>query len=229
MDDIRIKFGLIGHPKLEKLKLMIGDQALERLITLWIRVAQNKPRGNLKDLDDMDIALYAGYKGDASEFVSALKNCKWLKDNGNGLEIQDWKEHQPWVYHSPERSERARQAALVRWGDEQDAKSMQEACETHKERNAPSPTPNPSPNPKPNPKKFIPPSLDDVVSYFQENGYSNKSAKQAFEYYNVADWHDSTGKKIKNWKQKMRGVWFKDENKEGGIKNKKMSSDAFNV
>ena len=31
--------------------------------------------------------------------------------------------------------------------------------------------------------------------------------------YDVADWHDSQGKQIKNWKQKAYQVWFKDENK----------------
>jgi len=62
-------------------------------------------------------------------------------------------------------------------------------------------------------KKFIPPSVDDVVKYFKENGYTEISAIKAFNYYSVAEWKDSKGKKVKNWKQKMQGVWFKDENK----------------
>ena len=36
---------------------------------------------------------------------------------------------------------------------------------------------------------------------------------KAFDYYDCADWHDSKGNKVKNWKQKMQAVWFKDENK----------------
>jgi hypothetical protein len=39
-------------------------------------------------------------------------------------------------------------------------------------------------------------------------------AKRAFDYYDVANWKDSKNNQVKNWKQKMRGVWFKDENKE---------------
>lgn len=62
-------------------------------------------------------------------------------------------------------------------------------------------------------KKFTPPTLQEVVDYFKEKGYKESAGKKAFEYYNEADWDDSTGKKIKNWKQKMIGVWFKDENK----------------
>jgi hypothetical protein len=62
-------------------------------------------------------------------------------------------------------------------------------------------------------KKFAPPKLLDVVDYFIEKGYTPESAKKAFEYYELGDWKDSSGKKVKNWKQKMNGVWFKPENK----------------
>lgn len=61
-------------------------------------------------------------------------------------------------------------------------------------------------------KKFIAPSVSDVVVYFTENGYSESSAKTAFNFYNVANWIDSKGNPVKNWKQKMQGVWFKPEN-----------------
>lgn len=62
-------------------------------------------------------------------------------------------------------------------------------------------------------KVFIPPTELEVIAYFFENGYSDYSAKKAFQYYDSAKWIDSKGSKIKNWKQKMVGVWFKDENK----------------
>lgn len=60
-------------------------------------------------------------------------------------------------------------------------------------------------------KAFIPPTLQEVEQYFLENGYTN--AKKAFDYYSVSDWFDSKGTKVANWKQKMQGVWFKEENK----------------
>lgn len=60
---------------------------------------------------------------------------------------------------------------------------------------------------------FVPPTLEDVRAYFRENGYSEAKAVEAFNYYDVANWHDATGKPIKNWKQKMIGVWFKEENR----------------
>jgi len=58
-----------------------------------------------------------------------------------------------------------------------------------------------------------PPSLDSVKAYFIENGYSETAGIKAFNYYSVSDWKDKNGVKVKNWKQKMQGVWFTDDNK----------------
>ena len=57
------------------------------------------------------------------------------------------------------------------------------------------------------------PTLEEVKKYFQEKGYRDDVAEKAWESYEVADWHDSQGKKIKNWKQKMIQVWFQDNHK----------------
>jgi hypothetical protein len=59
---------------------------------------------------------------------------------------------------------------------------------------------------------FNTPSILEVKEYFKENGYSEQSADKAYKYYSVADWYDSKGNKVKNWKQKMQSVWFKPEN-----------------
>jgi len=81
-------------------------------------------------------------------------------------------------------------------------------------------------NKKPQTKKsFIPPVIEDVVKFFDENGYAN--GERAWNYYNDADWKDSTGKPVKNWKQKMRGVWFRPENIKPKQKEKLPSVDEF--
>lgn len=61
-------------------------------------------------------------------------------------------------------------------------------------------------------KEFIKPTLEEVEQYFSENRYKKEIAKKAWMSYDVANWHDSQGKKILNWKQKMIQVWFKPEN-----------------
>jgi hypothetical protein len=60
---------------------------------------------------------------------------------------------------------------------------------------------------------FIKPSVNEVIAYFEEKGYKKEIAEKAFNYYDSADWKDSKGNKVKNWKQKMNGNWFKDEYK----------------
>lgn len=63
-------------------------------------------------------------------------------------------------------------------------------------------------------KIFSPPSIFEFENYFFENGFSKKLAQRAFESYDVADWIDSRGNPVLNWKQKCQNVWFKEENKE---------------
>lgn len=57
-------------------------------------------------------------------------------------------------------------------------------------------------------KAFTPPSLEEVVAYFSEK-HLNGDPKKFYEYYSVANWHDSKGNPIKNWKQKALAVWDK--------------------
>ena len=63
-----------------------------------------------------------------------------------------------------------------------------------------------------------PPSLEEIILYFDENGYTKDSATKMFEYYEESRkpsgrvWKDGRGNTVKNWKQKARSVWFKPDN-----------------
>ena len=57
------------------------------------------------------------------------------------------------------------------------------------------------------------PTLEEVQTFFKENGYNVEIGTKAFRYYADANWRDSRGEPVRAWKQKMRGVWFKDEHK----------------
>lgn len=61
-------------------------------------------------------------------------------------------------------------------------------------------------------KKFIPPSLDEVEQYVEENGMVI-DAKYFFDYYDTGDWQDKDGNPIKSWKQKAL-TWNRREQKE---------------
>jgi len=71
-------------------------------------------------------------------------------------------------------------------------------------------------------KEFIPPTLNEVKKYFEQEGYKEDVAERAFRHYNSANWHNSKGKKVLNWKQTMGTNWMTPENK---IKE---SSNQFN-
>ena len=62
-------------------------------------------------------------------------------------------------------------------------------------------------------ERFEPPTVEDVENYFIENGFRKDSGTRAYNYYAIAEWRDSKGNQVKNWKQKMQAVWFKEENK----------------
>jgi hypothetical protein len=70
------------------------------------------------------------------------------------------------------------------------------------------------------------PSLSEVRNYFDENGYDPNVGEKAFKIYNASlednpkrrYWRDSRDNLIKNWKMKMRSVWFKPENVKGNNK-----------
>jgi hypothetical protein len=59
---------------------------------------------------------------------------------------------------------------------------------------------------------FVPPLLNEVKLYFKENNYTEESAVKFFNYYDCANWKDSKGNQVKNWKQKAQSVWFIEEN-----------------
>jgi hypothetical protein len=79
---------------------------------------------------------------------------------------------------------------------------------------------------QPKKKVFIPPTFEEFESYCAENNHKGIAAT-AFKGYEVADWHDSRGKKIKNWKQKLQHVWFREENADGKIVAKKETMDEM--
>ena len=63
-------------------------------------------------------------------------------------------------------------------------------------------------------KNFTPPTLEEVKSWFIENGSTAEAGAKAWQYYTDGDWVDSKGTPVKNWRQKMRGGrWLEDKPK----------------
>lgn len=62
-------------------------------------------------------------------------------------------------------------------------------------------------------KGILYPDIEEVKKFFSDNGYSAAKGGEAWAYYSEAGWVDSRGNVVLNWKQKMRAVWFKPENR----------------
>lgn len=77
----------------------------------------------------------------------------------------------------------------------------------------------PSPQEPKKKKKFVrdnPPSLKEWTAYCKEHGFES-IASRSYISYKEANWEDSQGNPLRNWKQKLQQVWFREENK--GQKN----------
>lgn len=81
---------------------------------------------------------------------------------------------------------------------------------------------------KPKQKKgFQKPTIDEVVEFFRSKGLNEIIAKKAFEHYDMADWKDSHGKPVVNWKQKMNTNWV--SNNQDKQQYKYIENDLFSV
>lgn len=114
--DIRISVSFKGHRKRKKLKMYLEcESAVDYLIDFWISVATDRPSGELNGLDNLDLALMAGWNGDPDEFVGAMIKAGFIDDTEVGLFVHDWPEHNGYASAAKERSDAARRAAKARW------------------------------------------------------------------------------------------------------------------
>lgn len=61
-------------------------------------------------------------------------------------------------------------------------------------------------------KEFVPPTAEQVTEYAASCGYLI-SAGDFMHFYESNDWKDSNDRPIKNWKLKLRQVWFRNARK----------------
>ena len=149
--DIRLAVSFRGHRKRKRLRLLLGSGSTDCLIDLWIATAMTHPSGVLQGMDEIDIALEAGWEGDPQHFVAALMECGFLEKSDTGAyALHDWSDHQGYVIHAERRKANARNAAAARW-DARQEKAMQGACGQQADGNSPSPLPSPVPEPSPEP------------------------------------------------------------------------------
>ena len=190
--DIRISISFKGHRKRVKLQQLLGKGATDYILDLWINTALNHPKGILTGMDESDIAIEAGYSGDANKFVDAMLRCGFLDRHEDGTYyIHDWDEHQRYVMFAPERSEKAKRAVEAR-ENKRVSKNTNEIISIDvlddlnvEPRLSPSPTPSPNPDPSPKPKPSLKKGKDksnsECLDLFDEfyRAYPRKTEKSA--------------------------------------------------
>jgi len=182
----------------------VGEEQLNELIKLRIIDVENGMI-YIKFLhDQFEECLELGNKR------SKAAKARWNKQKNNNSmqlhtdEMQD--------YADKNRKEENREEGNRE--DEINAKSPTESSDNVDALDAP-----PTDTPKDVCKNNKRPTIDLVIDYFVKNGYSKEAAEEAFEYYEAGTepgqiyWRDSKGNEVRSWKQKMRGVWFKEHNK----------------
>lgn len=111
--DYRIKIGFFRHHKTRKLEQRLGEAGVIALIRLWEYAAEFRPDGSLSGMNEEDIALAAGWRGDGN-LVSTLIEIGWLDEEPGCLSLHDWLEHNPWAADAEERSDKGRLSRLFR-------------------------------------------------------------------------------------------------------------------
>ena len=119
MMDIRVNVDFFQHPKTIKLQRRLGLGGVTALLQLWMWAAKNRPDGELRDMDEEDIEIAAGWRSDLTSdpdrdrgFAATLADLRWLDIQQKGsrtiYSLHDWAEHNPWAAETTTRSDWAR-------------------------------------------------------------------------------------------------------------------------
>jgi len=134
-NDIRLSTGFFHHPKSVKLQRRLGPEGIVALLQLWTWAANNRSDGGLSGMDAEDIAIAAGWSGEAEKLVDVLVSTRFLDGAEGSYCLHGWQEHQAYAAAEPARVEKARKAALARW-NKQDAPSNAPSMPEHAPSNA---------------------------------------------------------------------------------------------
>jgi len=117
--DIRLSITFKNHRKRKKLRMLLGPDSTDYLLDLWLSVALERPTGDLYGLDEVDIAIMAGYPNDPNTFVSTLVDTGFIDVSYDGdkkhYSLHDWVDHNGWASAAADRQDKARFSQLARW------------------------------------------------------------------------------------------------------------------
>jgi hypothetical protein len=115
--DFRLAVDFADCPKVEKIVRRLGDSSFRCVVRLFGWCARNRPDGILLNLDVEDIAIAAGWLGDAEAFCHTLSEVRLIdrSDVHHCFALHDWRDHNPWAAEANGRSDHARRVNHERW------------------------------------------------------------------------------------------------------------------
>lgn len=116
MADYRVLCSWPLHHKRVKLQRRLGAEGVLALMDLWGFAAESKPTGVFSGMTTEDLAIAAGYQGDADKWVGVLVEVGLLVKQRGTYAIHDWAANNPFAAGKPARSAAAKAAASVKWG-----------------------------------------------------------------------------------------------------------------
>lgn len=185
-------------PKLSKLLMKLGTEGLG---IYWCIIEILYEQGGYISLDHLETIAFELHQ-QCDRIASVLKDFDLFKFNEDKLYSESVLRR---LEIRTDKSNKARAAANIKWGN--DASALHPQCNRNAIKG------NKRILNKKKRKIFIAPTLLEVITYFTDNGYTKEAAEKAYNHYQLADWHDSYGNQVLNWKQKVHTVWFKPENK----------------
>ena len=113
--DIRLAVSFWDHWKTIVLRSELGYPAIESLQRIWCFAAVNKPDGVLSGMSIRTIEIAAHWSGEPGALVGKLVELRFLDAIDGFFVLHDWEDHNGWVVHSQDRSERGKKGAAARW------------------------------------------------------------------------------------------------------------------
>ena len=84
---------LTNHPKFIQLKSKLGDVAMEILVRLWTHCQQNKRGHFWRGVNADYVEVVCCGRNKKGRFFTALRDCGWIQEKSDGIEVHDWDKH----------------------------------------------------------------------------------------------------------------------------------------
>jgi len=114
LSNLNLDLDYFDHPKTKRLIGLLGRGAAELPIRIWCYCGKyHAESGNLTNYSPQEIESIAGWWGKSGEMIKAMEQVGFLENDGVSWRVKDWLQING---HLAMFKERAKKAALARWG-----------------------------------------------------------------------------------------------------------------